>query len=142
MPDLSRFHAAQARDYATALAELRRGRKDGHWIWYVFPQLRGLGRSATAQRYGIADLAEARAYLADPVLGPRLREAVEALVAHPDPVAVLGGLDATKARSSLTLFHAAGAGWAGEAIARLYGGEADPVTLSMLREAGDGIRGR
>jgi uncharacterized protein (DUF1810 family) len=132
MEDLSRFHDAQARDHDAALAELRRGRKTTHWIWYVFPQLRGLGSSPTAQRYGIRDLAEARAYLADPVLGPRLREATEALVAHGDAEGVLGGLDAMKARSSLTLFHEAGAGWAGEAIETLYDGEPDPMTLDML----------
>jgi uncharacterized protein (DUF1810 family) len=138
MPDLARFHDAQARDHADALAELRRGRKRGHWIWYVFPQLRGLGRSPTAAHYGIRDLGEARAYLADPVLGPRLREATEALCRHADPERVLGGLDAMKARSSLTLFREAGADWAGAAIEQLYGGEADPMTLDMLRNGKSG----
>ncbi|WP_312307054.1 DUF1810 family protein, partial [Pulveribacter sp.] len=80
---LERFVQAQARDYAQALAELRAGHKRTHWIWYVLPQLRGLGRSSTAQFYGLADRAEARAYAAHPVLGPRLVQCVQALLAHP-----------------------------------------------------------
>ena len=104
MPDLARFRDAQAPVYATALAELAAGAKRSHWMWFVFPQLRALGRSATAQRYGIADLAEARAYLADPVLGPRLTQCAEALRAHAGtpPEAILGPVDALKLRSSAT----------------------------------------
>jgi len=106
--DLDRFVAAQdsGGTYAHALAELRAGRKTGHWMWFVFPQIAGLGHSAMAQAYAIADLAEARAYLAHPVLGPRLRECVEAVGAQEDRSAeqIMGHIDAIKLRSSLTLF--------------------------------------
>lgn len=109
-PDLSRFHDAQAGTYDTALAELRRGRKDSHWMWFIFPQLAALGRSGTAKFYGIRDLDEARAYLADPVLGPRLLACVRAVLAHPEkrPEEILGAVDALKLRSCATLFAAAG----------------------------------
>src|SRR5919112_680248 len=92
--------------YRQALAELRAGRKRSHWMWFVFPQVAGLGRSATAQHYAISGLAEARAYLAHPVLGPRLVECAEALASLPgrDAAAVLGPVDAQKLRSSMTLF--------------------------------------
>ena len=114
-PGLERFHQAQdghnRPGFAEALREIRAGRKVSHWIWYVLPQLAGLGHSAMAQRYGIADLAEAKAYLADPVLGPRLAEitdAIEQQLQAGVPVeALLGGLDARKAVSSLTLFQRA-----------------------------------
>ena len=111
-PTLDRFVDAQdaGGTYDTALAELRAGQKRSHWMWFVLPQLAGLGHSAMAQRYAIADLTEARAYLAHPVLGPRLLDCARALVALEtgDPVAVLGGIDAQKLRSSMTLFaHAA-----------------------------------
>ncbi|CUH18776.1 hypothetical protein JSE7799_00451 [Jannaschia seosinensis] len=131
---LSRFHDAQARNYDTALTELRQGRKRTHWIWYVFPQLRGLGRSETAQYYGIRDLAEARAYLADPVLGARLAEAAEALLRHDPPIErIVGEVDAMKVRSSATLFRAAGAdGWAQAVLDRFYEGAADETTLDMI----------
>ena len=110
--DLTRFLTAhdEGGTYATALAELRAGRKRSHWMWFVFPQVAGLGRSATAQLYAIAGIDEARDYLAHPVLGPRLLECARAMTALPgtDPVAVLGGIDAQKLRSSMTLFvHAA-----------------------------------
>jgi uncharacterized protein (DUF1810 family) len=104
--DLERFVTAQRGTYEGALAELRAGHKRGHWMWFVFPQIAGLGSSPTAQRYAICGLAEARAYLAHPVLGPRLVEAARALLGSPggDPVAVLGPVDALKLRSSMTLF--------------------------------------
>ena len=110
--DLHRFVAAQdsGGTYRTALAELRRGSKSSHWMWFVFPQVSGLGQSPTAIRYAVANLDEARAYLAHPVLGPRLLECADALTAleASDPVPVLGGIDAIKLRSSMTLFaHAA-----------------------------------
>ena len=110
MTDLDRFRDAQEGVYETALAELRAGTKRSHWMWFVFPQLRSLGRSATAKRFGIADLGEARAYLADPVLGPRLVECGRAVLAHRgrDPASIMGGVDAMKLRSSATLFEAAG----------------------------------
>jgi uncharacterized protein (DUF1810 family) len=134
--DLDRFVQAQQRDYATALAELRAGRKRSHWIWYVLPQLRGLGFSTMSQRYGIGSLAEARAYLAHPLLGPRLHECVAALQGHADTgaAAVLGELDAAKYRSCLTLFaQAAGRGSAFEqALATFFGGRPDAKTLELL----------
>lgn len=105
--DLQRFLDAQAGGtYEAALAELRAGRKRGHWIWFVLPQLRGLGLSPTSQHYGVSGLGEARAYLDHPVLGPRLRQCFEVLAGldETDPVRVLGGVDAVKVRSSATLF--------------------------------------
>lgn len=133
---LERFLAAQARDYATALAELRRGRKHTHWMWYVLPQLRGLGASRMAYDYGIVSLEEARAYLAHPVLGERLRQSVEAVLAHRDtPIqAVLGEVDALKYRSCLTLFRRAGGPaplFAGS-LEAFYAGRECPLTLRLL----------
>ena len=109
--DLERFVRAQDehQTYTHAVGELRAGRKTGHWMWFVFPQIAGLGRSAMAQAYAIADLAEARAYLLHPVLGPRLVECAEIMAGHRDKTAeqILGGIDAMKLRSSMTLFAAA-----------------------------------
>ena len=108
--DLQRFVSAQAPLFDTALGELERGCKTTHWMWFIFPQLRGLGRSAMATRYGIGSLDEARAYLAHPLLGPRLRACVGALQDHVGLSArqVFGDVDAVKLRSSLTLFAEAG----------------------------------
>lgn len=134
--DLDRFIAAQARDYAQALRELRAGRKKTHWIWYVLPQLRALGRSSRAEFYGIRSAGEARAYLAHPVLGPRLRECVSALNEQPiaDPIAVLGHVDAVKLRSCLTLFLAAAPGdpTFARALQKFYAGEPDARTQELL----------
>jgi uncharacterized protein (DUF1810 family) len=110
--DLGRFRSAQDAHGALgeALAELRDGRKTSHWMWFVFPQIAGLGVSSTAVYFAIRSLEEARAYLADPVLGPRLIEAAEAAETAPaaSAEALLGGIDAAKLRSSMTLFaHAA-----------------------------------
>jgi uncharacterized protein (DUF1810 family) len=108
--DLERFVRAQDErgTYRRAEAELRAGRKTSHWMWFVFPQIAGLGRSATAQAYAIADLAEARAYLAHPVLGPRLRGCARLVTAAGGSADdIFGSLDAMKLRSSMTLFHAA-----------------------------------
>jgi uncharacterized protein (DUF1810 family) len=111
--DPRRFIDAQDRagTYDRALAELRAGRKRSHWMWFVFPQIAGLGHSPTARHYAIGDLAQARAYLADPVLGARLRECTDALLAldpaAADAEAILGGIDAIKLRSSMTLFERA-----------------------------------
>ena len=106
--DLGRFVEAQdsGGTYDRALAELHRGRKTSHWMWFVFPQVAGLGRSATAQHYALADLSEARAYLAHPVLGARLRACCVALLDldEHDAEQVLGAVDALKLRSSMTLF--------------------------------------
>lgn len=104
--DLERFVAAQHDHYKRALGEIRRGRKQSHWMWFIFPQIAGLGHSDMARRYAIGSLAEARAYLAHPVLGQRLLESVAALqdLDTADPDAVFGSIDAMKLRSSLTLF--------------------------------------
>jgi uncharacterized protein (DUF1810 family) len=106
--ELERFVTAQnsGGTYDAALEELRRGRKQSHWMWFVFPQIAGLGRSATARHYALADLADAAAYLAHPVLGPRLRACAQVLSELPgsDPVQVLGPVDAQKLQSSMTLF--------------------------------------
>jgi uncharacterized protein (DUF1810 family) len=132
---LQRFVDAQedAAIYARALSELRAGRKQGHWIWFVFPQIAGLGQSPMSQAYAIRSLDEARAYLEHPLLGARLRESTEALLAaDPDASAeaILGGIDAIKVRSSMTLFHRAAPEEPifKEVLDRFYGGEADPET--------------
>ena len=134
--DLGRFVDAQADAYDSAIEELRRGRKTGHWIWFVFPQIRGLGRSPTSQHYAIASLDEARAYLAHPVLGPRLRESAAALLSAGGRSAagIFGDLDATKVRSSMTLFHRAAPDEPlfATVLAELYGGVADPATDGIL----------
>jgi uncharacterized protein (DUF1810 family) len=135
---LDRFVTAQADTYPIALAELRRGRKESHWMWFVFPQLAGLGRSPTAQHYAIGSLDEARAYLAHPLLGARLRDSIAALAALPPTraEAVFGAIDAIKLRSSLTLFAAAGGGAAfTDALARWFDGVPDPATVRLLQGA-------
>ena len=133
-------HFVDAQDeggtYAAALRELRAGRKRSHWMWFVLPQLAGLGRSPMAQQYGIDGLQQARAYLEHPVLGPRLRECVDALLALPgdDPVEVLGGIDAVKLRSSMTLFGRAApeeAGFRG-VLDKYFDCDEDPTTLARL----------
>jgi uncharacterized protein (DUF1810 family) len=137
--DLRRFVDAQARVYDDVLAELRNGAKRSHWIWFVFPQLQGLGRSATAQRYGISSLDEARAYLAHPLLGPRLRECT-GLVAAIDGRSVdeiFGWPDNLKVRSSMTLFaHATDDNSGFRAVLdKFYDGEEDPATVELLNSA-------
>ena len=134
--DLNRFLSAQARTYEAALAELRRGRKQTHWMWFIFPQVAGLGLSPTAQRYAIASLDEARAYLAHPVLGPRLTatvEAVNALVGR-SAHAILGSPDDRKLQSSLTLFERAAIHPEifATALDHYYDGERDARTLEIL----------
>ncbi len=131
---LQRFVDAQADGtHEQALAELRAGRKQSHWMWFVLPQVAGLGRSSTAQHYALAGLDEARAYLAHPVLGPRLRECATALAALPgtDPVTVMGPVDAAKLRSSMTLFALAAPDEPvfTEVLDRFFAGEKDPETL-------------
>ncbi|MBF4608915.1 DUF1810 domain-containing protein [Curtobacterium sp. VKM Ac-1393] len=136
--DLDRFVRAQHGVHDDALAELRRGRKTSHWMWFVFPQLAGLGRSATAERYGVRGIAEARAYLAHPVLGERLRTAAATASDAParSAEALLGGTDAVKLRSSMTLFARAAA--VPEpftaVLDRWYGGAEDDVTVRLLTE--------
>jgi uncharacterized protein (DUF1810 family) len=136
--DLARFVEAQdaGGTYDAALRELRAGRKESHWMWFVFPQVEGLGRSSTAQHFGVRGLTEARAYVAHPVLGPRLVEAARALVDQPsdNPVAVLGSIDAMKLRSSMSLFAAADPDQPvyGAVLDKFFGGEQDPATLARL----------
>jgi uncharacterized protein (DUF1810 family) len=135
--DLQRFVEAQAGNYDTALAEIRHGAKRSHWMWYVFPQIAGLGQSPMAQRYAIRSIDEARAYLDHPVLGPRLRECIAALEALPPTTAeqIFGGIDAIKLRSSLTLFVAAGGGDDFQAaLDRWFGGRPDEATLHRLAD--------
>ncbi|MGN5375332.1 DUF1810 domain-containing protein [Sphingomonas hankookensis] len=136
---LARFVDAQRDSHATALAELRAGAKRSHWMWFVFPQIAGLGSSAMARRYAIAGRAEAQAYLAHPLLAARLVEAADALLAHRDRDidAMLGAVDAMKLRSSMTLFEAASDGSQPVFAAILdtfYSGRRDPATLSRLRD--------
>ena len=135
--DLERFVRAQdsAGTFERAVGELEAGRKTGHWIWFVFPQFAGLGRSATSAHYAISSLDEARAYLAHPVLGPRLIRCARILAtAKVDASEILGGLDATKLRSSMTLFLRASPGEAvfSEVLDRHFGGRADPATDALL----------
>jgi len=134
--ELDRFVAAQEPVLDQVRRELREGRKRSHWMWFVFPQLRGLGTSAMAQRYGITSLEEARAYLAHPVLGPRLEDCTALVNAVEERSAeeILGGIDAVKLRSCLTLFAAArpGEGVFTAALARCFGGVPDPRTLALL----------
>src|SRR5258707_2252764 len=137
--NLQRFVDAQDRAYDIVLAELRAGAKRSHWIWFVFPQLRGLGHSATAVRYGILSLDEARAYLANPVLGPRLRECAR-LVTRIDGRSaddIFGWPDNLKVRSSMTLFARAtddNADFRG-VLDKFYNGEEDPATVELLSAA-------
>src|SRR3954467_5790182 len=133
--DLSRFSDAQDAVFESVLAELRRGRKTTHWMWFIFPQLAGLGRSEMARWYAIASLDEARAYLADPTLALRLREAAEAILVVPNRSAndILGEIDATKLRSSMTLFHRADPEETvfTAVLDRFYGAREDPATLEL-----------
>ena len=134
--DLDRFVTAQVPVYRQALAELHDGAKRSHWMWFIFPQMAGLGRSAMAQHYGIVSLDEARAYLRHPVLGPRLKECVETMLCHGNRTAheILGSLDDFKFRSCLTLFIAADptVPLFRQALYQFYGGETDPRTLDLL----------
>ncbi len=135
--ELDRFVEAQCGLYVPALAELHAGRKRSHWMWYVFPQLRGLGKSHNALRYGISGRAEAEAYLQHPVLGARLRECVAAIAVHStrSAVEILGTVDALKFRSCLTLFEAVAPAPSdfGAALQQFYGGQRCERTLALLR---------
>ena len=136
--DLSRFVEAQAGAYATALRELRDGEKRTHWMWFVFPQLRGLGRSEMAHRYGIAGLGEARAYLDHPLLGARLEECTRAMLAHAGTPSrnILGVPDDLKFVSSMTLFRLAEGepprGPFQAALDRFNSGRLDPRTVELV----------
>ena len=134
--DLDRFVTAQDRDYETVLVELRRGRKSSHWIWFIFPQIAGLGYSSMSRHFAIGSLDEARAYLAHPVLGPRLRECAWLVLAVEGRSAdeIFGSIDAMKLRSSMTLFHRAAPGEPEFALVldRYYDGVADQATDQLL----------
>ena len=134
--DLDRFVAAQEDVYEAALAELKAGRKQSHWMWFVFPQFAGLGRSPTARFYAIQSAAEARAYLAHSLLGPRLRECVEALLGNrrSSVEAIFGPIDAMKLKSSMTLFEAvaADATLFAAVLGAFFDGARDAATLRLL----------
>ena len=136
-PNLQRFLDAQTGDYQTALAELKAGRKRSHWMWYIFPQIQGLGFSSMAQHYAITDAAEAAEYLKHPVLGSRLLEISKALLTLPGSNAtnIMGSPDDLKLRSSMTLFGAVpGADSVFQAVLdKFFGGAPDAKTLQLLR---------
>ncbi len=134
--DVSRFTEAHIASYQNALSEIRNGRKTGHWIWYIFPQLKGLGFSSMSEYYGIRDLEEAKAYLADPMLRAHLVEICEALLSLEtnDAAEVMGCPDNIKLRSSMTLFDAAAESEDifCQVLEKYYGGNRDGRTLKML----------
>ena len=134
--DLERFVSAQKRDYLTDLAEIRHGRKRSHWMWYIFPQLRGLGMSSTSYFYGIENLAEAKAFLDDPFLGKNLIEISEALLSldNSDARSIMGSPDDLKLRSSMTLFSLAAPEEPvfKKVLEKFYLGIQDPATLRIL----------
>lgn len=136
--NLARFVEAQDGNYGQVLQELGGGRKSSHWIWYIFPQIAGLGFTATSRRYSITSLDEARAYLEHPLLGPRLVECVNLMLSHKDLGAgqILGGMDAVKFRSSLTLFRLADDQNPvfDEALTHFFGGDPDSRTLDALQK--------
>lgn len=138
--NLERFITAQEAGgtYGQALAELQLGRKSSHWMWFVFPQIAGLGNSAAARTYALGSLAEARAYLEHDVLGPRLLECAQALVQHAGRSAedILGGIDARKLRSSMTLFLRAAPGETvfKTVLAQFFDGQPDEATDALLAE--------
>lgn len=140
--DLNRFIEAQQASYRDALAELQAGRKTSHWSWYILPQVAGLGSSPMSVRYAIGSLAEAKAYLAHPILGARLRECVAAVNGHADLSAgqILGAIDAMKFRSCLTLFIEADPAEPvfHEALDKFFSGEPDANTLAILAAWQDG----
>ena len=141
-PDLVHFVNAQTKIYEQVVRELSGGAKRTHWMWFIFPQLAGLGHSVTAQRFAIRDLDQARRYLADPVLGARLRDDVQLMLQHKDKSAleILGSPDDLKFRSCLTLFSQAAANDTDrslfmDALLQFYAGNLDPRTLELLQES-------
>ncbi len=139
--DLKRFITAQdaGGTYQRALAELRAGRKTGHWMWFIFPQVAGLGLSPTSRRFAISSLDEARAYLAHPVLGARLIECARVLTGleSASAEAVFGGIDAMKLRSSMTLFQQADPAESvfGAVLGQYFGGRRDPLTEDAITDS-------
>jgi len=136
--NLQRFVDAQEPVFPSVLAELRRGRKYGHWIWFIFPQLKGLGRSSTSEFFGISSLDEAKAYLEHPVLAPRLIECTELVnaVEGRDANDIFGDIDAMKFRSSMTLFAYADPGnrYFSSALEKYFAGQIDSRTAAYLQE--------
>ena len=133
--DLNRFHEAQAIHYQTALAEIKDGYKRSHWMWFIFPQINGLGRSSTAQYYAISCLDEAKAYLKDDMLGGRLREICNELLKHSDRCVqgILGGIDSMKLKSSMTLFDMVSPNDVfNKVLDTFYFGERDSLTLEII----------
>ncbi len=139
--DLQRFVDAQHPVYERVAQELRGGRKASHWMWFVFPQLTGLGLSEMSRRYAISSLSEARAYLDHPVLGERLRASTRTVLMHAGSPAnaIFGSIDALKLRSSMTLFELAGAADDpfGPCLDAFFAGERDEATLHQLAQLGD-----
>ena len=138
MYDLERFYKAQEYDYETALSEIRNGRKKSHWMWYIFPQVTGLGRSAMAEYYAIGSKEEAKAYIGDPVLGKRLIEISQALlqVSSDNAEEVMGWPDNLKFRSCMTLFAETAPGQPvfKKVLDKFYGGKMDGKTLDILKK--------
>jgi uncharacterized protein (DUF1810 family) len=139
-PDLIRFLDAQDQIYAQVVKELTNGHKHTHWMWFIFPQIAGLGRSPMAQHYAMRDLGQARRYLADPILGRRLRQVVRLMIGHKNKSAleILGSPDDLKFRSCLTLFREAASDHSDRALFaqtldQFYRGQADSRTLELLR---------
>lgn len=136
MKDLTRFITAHEQDYATALAEIKAGKKRSHWMWYIFPQIRGLGMSPTSQYYAIADLGEAKAFLQHPLLGQHLIEISHALLRQPKrkAIAIFGGPDDLKLRSSMTLFaNVPDTNPVFQVVLEeFFAGEADAKTLALI----------
>lgn len=136
---IDRFSEPQRTAYPIALEEVHNGRKVSHWMWYIFPQLRGLGQSNVAWYYGIEDLSEAKAYLEHPVLGKRLREITQATLelTETDPMKIFGWPDNMKFRSCMTLFARVSADDMFEkALNKFFGGQEDPMTLELLKQKG------
>lgn len=137
MSDLKRFLEAQQRDYATALTEIKTGRKRSHWMWHIFPQIDGLGYSEMAKRYAIKDLAEATDYLGHPVLGQRLKEITGMLLqlTSNNATQIMGSPDDLKLRSSMTLFALAAGNDSvfDQALKKFFDGHKDPATLQLVR---------
>ena len=141
MEDLERFRVAQERDYALALAEIQNGYKESHWMWYIFPQIQGLGFTPTSRYYAIRDIEEATEFLNDPYLGNNLREISKELLdkSTDDPEDIFGELDAMKLKSSMTLFHIAGEMCEEnrvfyEVLLKYFDGQFDEKTLVLIEE--------
>ena len=137
MSKLERFFPDHTNDYPKALREIKAGHKETHWIWYIYPQLRGLGKTQESYEFGIEDADEARLYLSHPVLGPDLLEITEALLSldENDPERVMGKIDAMKLRSCMTLFASVSEKGSvfHKVLDKFYGGKMDNLTLSMLK---------